>query len=849
MPDNFRYGFFMEDAIAQVRIAAGHVQRVNRSNIIDPAAVGCDNCTLKETWSRIKSNKMRMSGNTRSADILIMGEGPGEEEDSEGKQFVGKSGKLLRRNIPQRHIDRVAFQNAVRCRPDGNRTPTVREVHACGVHLNADIDSLPLKVVVGTGAVPLHKYFPSAQIMKLHGTRFPIMTGRGPVWYYPVLHPAFVLHTAEERDRDDSPVLPIFEADMRLLFRNIDRWEAPYIYDIKQSDIAVALTEEAARTVIAKMQAPVGIDIETHPLHPYQVDAKILTASVSDGKYTVAWSCEHPEGPTTWGLDLLLEVLLTKVWIAHNASFELGWFNWYWPDRVFDIQPFEDSMALGRLYHARKDIISLEDLSVVHLGVNTKKIVPVDASRIMEFPLDQVLPYNGLDALSSALLWRKMHNDVNVANYKRILGAITATNDMELIGLPVDLAESLALEKEWEAKHQAINSYIATLDEVQRFESERMIEFNILSNDHIGVALTAYGGIDLPRTESTKKIMYKTDEITLQPFVERNQLAKAVLDEREATKMLSTYIRPLLEVPRRYVDGRLHGGYTTMMTHPLRLSSTDPNMQNFPQRQHGKVRKQVIADAGCVMVKFDYGQLQIRIEAMETKDKHLCEVMINGADMHGEWRDRILQHYPDYWYRMVEKTGETEEAKILKGGRDLIKSDFVFANMFGATVHSVSERTGIPQSIVQRFVNEFWSEFKDILKWIKARRTEYRDTGTVTSMTGHVRRGILWGNEPINAPIQFGEATIVMDAMNELSAMARREKDFFLAPRIQIHDDVTFMLPISRELEGYIDTIQRILVRKRFPWQTVPLNVEMSIGPNWGSFEKITTFTGGYYRV
>lgn len=844
----FSYGFFIDSEIAEARIAAGNrTQRTNRSSIIDPAAVGCDNCTLKETWGYIRSNKMRMSGNTREADILFLGEGPGETEDAQGVQFVGSSGKLLRDNIPRRHIERVAFQNAVRCRPDGNRTPTVKEVHACSVHLDADIQSLPnLKVIAGTGAVPLHKYFPSARVMNLHGTRFPVMTGRGPVWYYPLLHPAFVLHTAEERGRDDGPALPVFQADMRTLFREVDRWEAPYIYDIKESNVTVAYTEDAARSVLAKMQDPVGVDIETHPLHPYQVDAKLLTAGVSDGQYTVAWPCEHPERPTNWGAPLLLEVLQSKRWIAHNAAFELGWFNWYWP--TGNIQPFEDSMALGRLYHKRKDILSLEDMGIVHLGINLKNIVPVDASRIMEFPLEQVLPYNGLDALGSALLWRKLHTEVNQVRYNRILGAIIATNDMELSGLPVDLDVSMSLQREWEGRHKAIINNMTKLEEVRRFEQERAIEFNVQSNDHIGAALTAYGGITLPRTASTSKVTWKTDEEVLRPYIETNALAKAVLEEREAGKMISTYIKPLLEVPKRYVDGRLHGNYTTMLTHPLRLSSADPNMQNFPYRKHGEVRKQVVADPGCIMVKFDFGQLQIRIEAMETKDKHLCEILINGADMHSEWLQRILGHYPDYWHRIMEKTGETVEAKILKGGRDLIKSDFVFANMFGSSINSVSERTGIPANIVQRFVGEFWAEFKGILTWIKARRAEYRDNGTVTSMTGHVRRGILWGNEPINAPIQFGEATVVMDAMNEISALAHRENDFYLAPRIQIHDDLTFMLPISSALEGYIDVIQRILVRKRFPWQIVPLNVEMSIGRDWGSFERITTFTGDYYK-
>lgn len=844
-------GLFLDTKIAEQRIAAAtRTKRVDVSKIIDPLAVGCESCSLKQTWSHITSPKMKLSGNVHDAEILIIGEGPGEAEDQQGKAFVGRSGELLRDNIPRRHLSKIAFQNAVRCRPDGNATPSAKDVHACSVFLNNDIDSLPLKAIVGVGAVPLHIYFPGAQIMRVRGARFPIMTGRGPIWYYPILHPSFVLRMTDDSGRDDNPARPVFESDLRRFFSHYDRWEDPYIYSIKPSDVIIVTNAEDALALIEQMQEPVGVDIETSRLHPYEVGALIITAAVSDGKTTISFSCEHPEAPTDWGLDVLLYVLLTKRWIAHNAAFELGWFQWYWPDSLTDFMPFDDTMALGRLYHEGTGILSLEDMSVVHLGVNIKQLTNVDAANIMAYSLEDVLPYNGVDALSSALIWRKLHKQVNQDHYKRLLNTVVVVTDMNLEGLSIDLHRSLDLQMYWRDKHDKVIAGARKLYEVRRFQEERGIEFNIASGEHVGVALTAYSGISLPRTDSTKKIVWKTDEETLQPYVDTNPLAKAVIEAREASKMESTYIQPCIEAASKYVDGRIHPTYTTMRTHTFRFSSEDPNAQNWPSRnkEQRQSKEQIVADPGCIMAKFDFGQLQVRIEGMASRDRHLCDILISGYDMHSHWRDHILKVYPGYWNRLLEVTGEKDEEKILKGGRDAIKSDFVFASLFGASAKSCSDRTGIPLEFMQRVSGDFWDEFKGVQNWIKARRNEYKDTGTITTLSGHVRRGIAWGNEPINHPIQMIEAYIVKEVLADLNALARREKNKHFLPRIEIHDDITLMLPNDSDLPNYIDVIQKIMVKCRYPWQIVPLVVDCNIGDNWGSFEKVGEFKGDYQR-
>jgi DNA polymerase-1 len=395
------------------------------------------------------------------------------------------------------------------------------------------------------------------------------------------------------------------------------------------------------------------------------------------------------------------------------------------------------------------------------------------------------------------------------------------------------------------------------LYEVKQFEQIKQIEFNIASSDHVGTALVEFGRIDLPKTNRkgddglrVEGSRYSTDDQILAPLAPTNPLIRAVLDFRESSKQESTYIDSIAELASGSIDGMLHPKYTTMLTATTRLSSNSPNIQNFPKRRHHELREQVVAPPDHVFVSFDYGQLEARAYACATKDRALCESIIKNEDIHAYWRDQILEAYPPYIERLAEKTNETEESKILKGGRDIIKSDFVFAVFFGSTARNVAERTGLPLPIAEMMVARFWKRFPEAARWVKAQRQLYSDTGSVQTLCGVIRHGILWGNEVINTPIQ-GSATghAVLEAQNALSYLSIEMKDPYLHPRMNIHDDLTFILPDNPDLiEAYVDIIAEELVKVRFPWQIVPWSVDSKIGYNWAELTEFGSFIGDYVR-
>jgi len=808
---------------------------------------GCDACPLQSVWPRLGSPQMRISG-ALDGDILAMGEAPGEEEDEKGEAFVGPSGKMLRQQIPYRMLDRVAFSNAVRCRPPGNRTPTGHEMHCCSVHLDTDFETSNFKAILGLGGTALIRFFNEASITQMVGVRFPVEIAGKPVWYYPVFHPSFLLHNGGERARE----FPVFAASVRNFFNDVDKWRPPGIERPKPEDVVCVYDEQTAYDLYHRLEGPIGLDLETRHLKPYLHGAQILSGALSDGKTTFAFPVSHADAPNAWGIMLLLEAAADRQWVAHNASFELIWLLWEarrlglerWRPHAFD-----DSMALGRLYHQRNALLDLGTMSRIILGVNIKKLTQVNAANITGYRLDEILPYNGLDAWGSVKIDRRIHNHSKVLkdDYARLLGAIESTAHMELLGLNTSRAAALALRDEWGSIAEQKRAEAQTIYEVRQFERERQQEFNIGNPEHVGIALVEYGRENLPKNKKA----YSCDEELLRPIADRGHpLAQVTLDYREAVKHDSTYIDPVLTLDQNNSDGLLHPSYTTMHVATFRTSSNEPNIQNWPKRRHREFRRQVVAPPGHVIAACDEGQIQGRIYGMASRDPVLCQSFIDKEDIHSHWLGRLIDIYPDYLDRLRLKLNmpdSSDEGTMRKKGRDIIKTDFVFASFFGTTAENCADRTGIPFKVIDELLETFWGRFNVARRWLNARRAEYRDTGGVKMLNGQMRFGVMTGNEPVITPIQNGEAIIVLASQNELCQMALDYDDMYFMPRINVHDDLSFILPEQEDrLEMYIREIAKVMTKVRYQWQIVPLIVEVAIGTNWCDLVPVTVFEGDY---
>ncbi len=148
----------------------------------------CHRCEL----GRTRTHAVISRGNP-NADILIIGEGPGENEDLQGKPFVGKSGQLLDKILESVNLTEndIFICNIVKCRPPGNRKPTKDEMDACRPYLMEQIRLVNPKIIILTGASSIEGIFQekSVGITKIRGQ----WRDWNGIDCMPIFHPSYLL--------------------------------------------------------------------------------------------------------------------------------------------------------------------------------------------------------------------------------------------------------------------------------------------------------------------------------------------------------------------------------------------------------------------------------------------------------------------------------------------------------------------------------------------------------------------------------------------------------------------------------------------------------------------------------
>lgn len=155
--------------------------------------LNCRRCPLCET-----RNNVVFGVGPENAEVLFIGEGPGEQEDLKGEPFVGRGGKLLDDMLELIDLDRtkIYIANMVKCRPPKNRDPLETEQMACAEWLRRQFDLLQPKLIVCLGRISAMKFIkPDFRITKEHGQWFE-MDGRRVMALY---HPAALLRDPNKR--------------------------------------------------------------------------------------------------------------------------------------------------------------------------------------------------------------------------------------------------------------------------------------------------------------------------------------------------------------------------------------------------------------------------------------------------------------------------------------------------------------------------------------------------------------------------------------------------------------------------------------------------------------------------
>ncbi len=395
-------------------------------------------------------------------------------------------------------------------------------------------------------------------------------------------------------------------------------------------------------------------------------------------------------------------------------------------------------------------------------------------------------------------------------NLDRSLAAVLL--DMEEAGITINGAALHDLDVEFEMQMAAIEKEIYVL------AGE---EFNINSPVQIGHILFEKMGLKGKKTATGR---YNTGAEVLEQLAEEYEIAAKILKWRTYAKLKSTYTTSLLEA--RDSQNRVHTTFAQTVVNTGRLASSNPNLQNIPNRTDigRKIRACFVAKKGYKLVAADYSQMELRLMASVADVKALKEAFAAGMDIHAATAARVFGLAPD---------------KVDREHRSRAKA-INFGIIYGISQFGLAKQINVSHDMAKQYIDSYFAimpEIKDFMdKTIAfARRHGYVETpfGRKCAVAGindqNHRISSFAERAAINAPIQGGAADIVKLAMQRIARILK-ERGLDARILLQVHDEL-----VVEAREDIVPQVAEILqnVMENAVDTAVKMVAEVGFGDNW----------------
>ena len=347
-------------------------------------------------------------------------------------------------------------------------------------------------------------------------------------------------------------------------------------------------------------------------------------------------------------------------------------------------------------------------------------------------------------------------------------------------------------------------------------------EFNINSTKQLGEIL--FEKMQLPVIKKTKN-GYSTDVDVLEKLKREDPIIGKILEYRQLMKLNSTYVeglKPFINPKTK----RIHSFFHQTITATGRISSTEPNLQNIPTRfELGKrVRKVFKPAEGKVYIDADYSQIELRVLAHISEDKHMIQAFENNEDIHKQAASKVFK---------------TPIEQVTKEQRSNAKA-VNFGIVYGISDFGLGEQLGISRKKAKQYIDEYLNEYAGIKEFMENIIEKTKEKGYVETLF-HRRRYVpelnsknymvrQFGNRvAMNTPIQGTAADIMKIAMINVN---KELKNRGLESKIvlQVHDEMMIEAP-EREKEE-VKQIMKQEMESAIKLK-VPLIADISEAKNW----------------
>ncbi|MDR0891452.1 MAG: DNA polymerase I [Mediterranea sp.] len=436
--------------------------------------------------------------------------------------------------------------------------------------------------------------------------------------------------------------------------------------------------------------------------------------------------------------------------------------------------------------------------------------------------------------LAPAEVYRYAAEDADITlRLKNVLEQELKKNDAEALFYDIEMPlvpvlvniERNGVLLDTEALHQSSLHFTAEMGRIEQEIYELVGQtFNIASPKQVGEVLFDKLKV-IEKPKKTKTGQYVTSEEVLESIRHKHPAVEKILEYRGLKKLLGTYIDALPQLinPR---TGRVHTSFNQTVTATGRLSSSNPNLQNIPVRDdNGKeIRKAFIPAEGCLYFSADYSQIELRIMAHLSQDKHIIDAFLDGDDIHAATAAKI--------YKVDIKAVTPEMRRKAKTAN--------FGIIYGISVFGLAERLGVDRQEAKELIDGYFATYPGVKAYMEQSVLVAQQKGYVETIFHRKRflpdinsrnatvRGYAERNA-INAPIQGSAADIIKIAMARIYRRFRAE-GLQAKMILQVHDELNFSVPPAEKerVEEIVITEMENAYRMH-----VPLKADSGWGKNW----------------